>query len=53
MECSLGILRTVAKGLYGIDISISLADRTQRHIQMASGDKFEEHVTFIIKVIDA
>ncbi|KAH7704076.1 Protein GCY-36, partial [Aphelenchoides avenae] len=46
-----GILRTVAKGLYGIDITISLTDRTQRHIQMASGDKFEEHVTFLIKQV--
>ncbi|KAL3078238.1 hypothetical protein niasHS_012125 [Heterodera schachtii] len=45
-----GVIREVARRVFDIEIGISVSGRTQRTIQMAAGDRFEEHVIFVIRV---
>ncbi|ETN71836.1 heme NO binding protein [Necator americanus] len=47
-----GVLREVAKRVFNIDISLNITGRTQRSVQMATGERVEEHVIFVVKVID-
>ncbi|EPB69066.1 heme NO binding protein, partial [Ancylostoma ceylanicum] len=46
-----GVLREVARRVFNIDISLTITGRTQRSVQMASGERTEEHVIFLVKVI--
>jgi hypothetical protein len=45
-----GVLREVARRVFKIDISMSVTGRTQRSVQMATGERLEEHVIFHLKV---
>jgi hypothetical protein len=47
----LGVLREVSKRIYKVDVTITVNGRTQRSVQMSTGERLEEHVIFLIKVI--
>ncbi|KAK6744884.1 hypothetical protein RB195_011541 [Necator americanus] len=47
-----GVLREVAKRVFNIDISLNITGRTQRSVQMATGERVEEHVIFVVKTVD-
>ncbi|EYC06642.1 hypothetical protein Y032_0074g814 [Ancylostoma ceylanicum] len=47
-----GVLREVARRVFNIDISLTITGRTQRSVQMASGERTEEHVIFLVKTLD-
>ncbi|KAK5975287.1 Soluble guanylate cyclase gcy-35 [Trichostrongylus colubriformis] len=47
-----GVLHEVARRIFHIDIDLSVTGRTQRTIQMMSGERTEEHVIFLIKTVD-
>uniref|UniRef100_A0A183GW58 guanylate cyclase n=1 Tax=Heligmosomoides polygyrus TaxID=6339 RepID=A0A183GW58_HELPZ len=47
-----GVLREVARRVFNIEISLSVTGRTQRSVQMVSGERIEEHVIFLIKTND-
>ncbi|RCN39620.1 heme NO binding protein [Ancylostoma caninum] len=47
-----GVLREVARRVFNIDISLNITGRTQRSVQMATGERTEEHVIFLIKTLD-
>ncbi|PAV60035.1 hypothetical protein WR25_18064 [Diploscapter pachys] len=44
-----GILREAAKKVFKLDIAIDIIGRTQRSVQMSTGERIEEHVIFQIK----
>ncbi|CAB3410391.1 unnamed protein product [Caenorhabditis bovis] len=44
-----GVLREAAKRIFNIDVSVTITGRTQRSVQMSSGERTEEHVIFLIK----
>uniref|UniRef100_A0A0K0FYJ9 guanylate cyclase n=1 Tax=Strongyloides venezuelensis TaxID=75913 RepID=A0A0K0FYJ9_STRVS len=44
-----GVLREVARRIYLSEISISISGRTQRSVQMSTGERVEEHVIMLIK----
>ncbi|EFO98139.1 CRE-GCY-36 protein [Caenorhabditis remanei] len=44
-----GVLREAAKRVFKLDVSMSITGRTQRSVQMATGERIEEHVIFLIK----
>ncbi|GMR45551.1 hypothetical protein PMAYCL1PPCAC_15746, partial [Pristionchus mayeri] len=45
-----GVIREVARRVFEIDVSLSITGRTQRSVQMAIGERIEEHVIFQIKL---
>ncbi|KAI1727011.1 heme NO binding associated domain-containing protein [Ditylenchus destructor] len=45
-----GVIREVARRVFNIDISMAVTGRTQRSVQVAAGERVEEHVTFLIKL---
>jgi hypothetical protein len=45
-----GIVKAAGKVLYDLDVSMNVVGRTQRSVQMANGERIEEHVIFLIKV---
>ncbi|CAI4229274.1 unnamed protein product [Auanema sp. JU1783] len=47
-----GVIREAAKRVFKIDVSLTITGRTQRSVQMATGERIEEHVVFEIKVGD-
>ncbi|KAE9412199.1 hypothetical protein Angca_007160, partial [Angiostrongylus cantonensis] len=47
-----GVISEVARVVFHIEISISVTGRIQRSVQMANGERIEEHVIFLIQVID-
>ncbi|VDN25609.1 unnamed protein product [Cylicostephanus goldi] len=44
-----GVLREAAKRVFKLDIALTITGRTQRSVQMATGERIEEHVIFLIK----
>uniref|UniRef100_A0A914C088 guanylate cyclase n=1 Tax=Acrobeloides nanus TaxID=290746 RepID=A0A914C088_9BILA len=44
-----GVLREVSKRIYKVDVTITVTGRTQRSVQMSTGERLEEHVIFLIK----
>ncbi|KAI6195723.1 Guanylate cyclase [Aphelenchoides besseyi] len=46
-----GVLREIAKRIYGLEIGLEMTGRTQRTVQLAVGERVEEHVIFQIKMI--
>ncbi|KAK6764355.1 hypothetical protein RB195_024615 [Necator americanus] len=46
-----GVLREAAKRVFKLDVVLTITGRTQRSVQMATGERVEEHVIFLIKVI--
>ncbi|MFH4983981.1 hypothetical protein AB6A40_010690, partial [Gnathostoma spinigerum] len=44
-----GIIREVGKRIFNIDVKLTVTGRTQRSVHMASGEKIEEHVVFLIE----
>ncbi|TMS35786.1 hypothetical protein L596_003109 [Steinernema carpocapsae] len=44
-----GVLREVARRVFKMDITLSVTGRTQRSVQMTTGERIEEHVIFHIK----
>ncbi|KJH48950.1 heme NO binding associated [Dictyocaulus viviparus] len=46
-----GVLNEVARRVFNIEISLAITGRTQRSVQMATGERIEEHVIFLIKTI--
>ncbi|CEF68837.1 Adenylyl cyclase class-3/4/guanylyl cyclase domain and Heme-NO binding domain and Haem NO binding associated domain and NO signalling/Golgi transport ligand-binding domain-containing protein [Strongyloides ratti] len=44
-----GVLREVARRIYLSEISISISGRTQRSVQLSTGERVEEHVIMVIK----
>uniref|UniRef100_A0A0K0E3P7 guanylate cyclase n=2 Tax=Strongyloides stercoralis TaxID=6248 RepID=A0A0K0E3P7_STRER len=44
-----GVLREVAKRIYLSEIAISISGRTQRSVQMSTGERVEEHVIMHIR----
>ncbi|VDM25484.1 unnamed protein product, partial [Toxocara canis] len=46
-----GVLREIARRVFNIEISMSVTGRTQRSVQMSTGERLEEHVIFLIKVV--
>ncbi|CAJ0596903.1 unnamed protein product [Cylicocyclus nassatus] len=47
-----GVLREVARRVFDIEVTLSVTGRTQRSVQMNSGERIEEHVIFLIKIAD-
>uniref|UniRef100_A0A914W7X3 guanylate cyclase n=1 Tax=Plectus sambesii TaxID=2011161 RepID=A0A914W7X3_9BILA len=47
-----GVLREVAKRVFKMDIALSVTGRTQRSVQMATGERLEEHVIFHLKTVN-
>ncbi|VDM58091.1 unnamed protein product [Angiostrongylus costaricensis] len=45
-----GVVCEVARVVFHIEISISVTGRIQRSVQMATGERIEEHVVFLIQV---
>ena len=45
-----GVVREVAKRVFNLEINMTITGRTQRSVQMSSGERVEEHVIFNIKV---
>uniref|UniRef100_A0A914Y2G8 guanylate cyclase n=1 Tax=Panagrolaimus superbus TaxID=310955 RepID=A0A914Y2G8_9BILA len=45
-----GVVREVARRVFNMDINITIAGRTQRSVQMSTGERIEEHVIFNIKM---
>ncbi|CAD5214637.1 unnamed protein product [Bursaphelenchus xylophilus] len=43
-----GLLRELAKRVYGLEIEITIQGRTQKVVQFSSGERMEEHVVFNI-----
>ncbi|EYC18642.1 hypothetical protein Y032_0027g1630 [Ancylostoma ceylanicum] len=46
-----GVLREVARRVFNIDINLTITGRTQRSVQMATGERIEEHVIFLVKTL--
>uniref|UniRef100_A0A7E4UWW8 guanylate cyclase n=1 Tax=Panagrellus redivivus TaxID=6233 RepID=A0A7E4UWW8_PANRE len=46
-----GVVREVAKRVFDLDINMTITGRTQRSVQMSSGERVEEHVIFNIKAV--
>ncbi|ETN77381.1 heme NO binding associated [Necator americanus] len=44
-----GVLREAAKRVFKLDVVLTITGRTQRSVQMATGERVEEHVIFLIK----
>ncbi|CAJ0598529.1 unnamed protein product [Cylicocyclus nassatus] len=44
-----GGLREAAKRVFKLDIALTITGRTQRSVQMATGERIEEHVIFLIE----
>ncbi|KHJ77275.1 heme NO binding protein, partial [Oesophagostomum dentatum] len=44
-----GVLREAAKRVFKLDIAMTITGRTQRSVQMTTGERIEEHVIFQIK----
>ncbi|XGW14967.1 hypothetical protein V3C99_000895, partial [Haemonchus contortus] len=47
-----GVLYEMARRIFNIDITVNVTGRTQRTVQMMSGERTEEHVIFHIKGTD-
>ncbi|KJH43122.1 heme NO binding protein [Dictyocaulus viviparus] len=45
-----GLLKEAAKRIFKLDLHLTITGRTQRSVQMASGERIEEHVIFLVKV---
>lgn len=45
-----GVIREVARRIFRVDVTMTVSGRTQRSVQVSSGERVEEHVVFIIKV---
>jgi len=48
-----GVVREVAKRVFNLEINMTITGRTQRSVQMSSGERVEEHVIFNIKLVGA
>ncbi|EYC27869.1 hypothetical protein Y032_0008g227 [Ancylostoma ceylanicum] len=48
-----GVLREAAKRVFKLDVVLSITGRTQRSVQMTTGERIEEHVIFLIKTANA
>ncbi|CAD5209304.1 unnamed protein product [Bursaphelenchus okinawaensis] len=46
-----GVIREVARRIFNIEVTMTVSGRTQRSVQVASGERIEEHVVFIIKQV--
>uniref|UniRef100_A0AC35U354 Guanylate cyclase n=1 Tax=Rhabditophanes sp. KR3021 TaxID=114890 RepID=A0AC35U354_9BILA len=46
-----GVLREVAKRVFKTDIVVTVTGRTQRSVQMSTGERIEEHVTLLIREV--
>ncbi|XGW33286.1 hypothetical protein V3C99_017612 [Haemonchus contortus] len=44
-----GVLKEAAKRVFELDVALAITGRTQRSVQMATGERIEEHVIFLIK----
>ncbi|VDL77232.1 unnamed protein product [Nippostrongylus brasiliensis] len=47
-----GVLREVARRVFNTEINLNVTGRTQRSVQMMSGERIEEHVIFLINTVD-
>uniref|UniRef100_A0A1I7XD89 guanylate cyclase n=1 Tax=Heterorhabditis bacteriophora TaxID=37862 RepID=A0A1I7XD89_HETBA len=47
-----GVLREAAKRIFKLDVALTITGRTQRSVQMATGERIEEHVIFLIKTLN-
>ncbi|KAK6059407.1 heme NO binding associated, partial [Cooperia oncophora] len=47
-----GVLKEAAKRVFELDVALTITGRTQRSVQMATGERMEEHVIFLIKTIN-
>ncbi|VDM62010.1 unnamed protein product [Angiostrongylus costaricensis] len=46
-----GVLKEASKRIFELDVNLTTTGRTQRSVQMATGERIEEHVIFLIKVL--
>ncbi|GMR37180.1 hypothetical protein PMAYCL1PPCAC_07375, partial [Pristionchus mayeri] len=44
-----GVLREAARRVFKLEVSLTITGRTQRSVQMSTGERTEEHVIFLIK----
>ncbi|KAK6032050.1 heme NO binding associated, partial [Ostertagia ostertagi] len=47
-----GVLKEAAKRVFEIDVALTITGRTQRSVQMATGERIEEHVIFLVKTVN-
>ncbi|CAI4221978.1 unnamed protein product [Auanema sp. JU1783] len=47
-----GVLKEVAKRVFNIEIAMQINGRTQRSVQMLTGERIEEHVIFHLKILN-